>query len=60
MTPNIIHNVLFIVIALVLFGLGYEGVLVGLVFAYLFFAFMEPVTNKLKERRKDKNVVQNT
>lgn len=60
MTPNIIHNVLFIVIALVLFGLGYEGVLVGLVFGYLFFAFMDPVVNKLKERRKDKNVVQDT
>lgn len=60
MTPKIIYNVLLIVIALVLFGLGYEGVLVGLVFGYLFFAFMDPVVNKLKERRKDKNVVRNT
>jgi predicted PurR-regulated permease PerM len=60
MTSKIIYNVLFIVIALVLFGLGYEGVLVGFVIGHLFFAFMDPIVNKLRERRKDKNVVRNT
>lgn len=61
MIPRPVFDIAFVFIALLLYyAHGYDDMLVGFAIGYFLMLIIGPVVNKLKERRKDKNVVQST